>query len=68
MSTKIGRLELLYENDSRHGYGNYLKNDILKVTWYQLLSKFSIIARYIDKSIERHLAVENFTDIDQHTY
>ena len=30
----------LDENDFRHGYVNYFKSTILKVTWYQLYSKF----------------------------
>ena len=30
----------LYENDFRYGYGNYCKSAALKVTWFQLCSKF----------------------------
>ena len=39
------------ENDFRHGYGNYFKNSILKVTWYQLFSKFWTTTRHIDNGI-----------------
>ena len=45
----------LDENDCRHGYGNYFKSAILKVTWYQLFSKFSTITRHIDNSIWKKL-------------
>ena len=41
----------LDENNFRHGYGNYFKIAILKVTWYQLFWKFSAIMRHIDKGI-----------------
>ena len=32
--------EHLDENDFRHCYGNYFRSVILKVTWFQLCSKF----------------------------
>ena len=35
-----GKNEHLDENDFRHGYGNYFKSAVLKVTWFQLCSKF----------------------------
>ena len=34
-----------------HGHDNYFKSTILKVTWYQLFSKFSTITRHIDNGI-----------------
>ena len=39
------------ENDFGHGYGNYFKNSILKVTWYQLFWKFWTTTGHIDNGI-----------------
>ena len=41
------------ENDFRHVYDIYFKNANLKVSWYQLFSKFSTTARHIDNGIWR---------------
>ena len=35
-----GIKEHLDKNDFRHGYGNYFKSAVLKITWFQLRSKF----------------------------
>ena len=35
-----GKKEHLDENNFRHGYGNYFKSAVLKVTWFQLCSTF----------------------------
>ena len=35
-----GKKEHLNENDFRHGYGNWFRSAVLKVTWFQLCSKF----------------------------
>ena len=35
-----GKKEHLDENNSRHGYGNYVKSAALKVSWFQLCSTF----------------------------
>ena len=35
-----GKKECLDENTFRHGYGNHFKTAVLKVTWFQLCSKF----------------------------
>ena len=40
--------QLLDENDFHHGYGNYIQNAILKVTLYQLFSKFLTTSSHID--------------------
>ena len=43
----------LDENDFRHGYDNYFKSAVLKVTWYQLRSK-SFLDNY-EAHWQRHL-------------
>ena len=45
--------EHLDENDFRHGYGNYFKSAVLKVTWYQLCST-SFLDNY-EAHWQRHL-------------
>ena len=35
-----GKKEHLDANDFHHSYGNYFESAIMKVTWYQLCSKF----------------------------
>ena len=55
-----GKKEHLDENDFRHGYGNYFESAILEFPcqhWRGTLTK----------TFERHLAVEYFTEMDQHT-
>ena len=50
-----GKNEHLDENHFRHAYGNYFKSAVLKVTWFQLYSKFSTITRHIDNGISNIL-------------
>ena len=50
-----GKNEHLDENHFRHAYGNYFKSAVLKVTWFQLCSKFSTITRHIDNGISNIL-------------
>ena len=35
-----GKNKHLNENEFRHSYGNYFRSAVLKVTWFQLCSKF----------------------------
>ena len=44
-----GKKEHLDENNFHHGYDNYFKSAVLKVTWFQ--RSFSAIARHIDNGI-----------------
>ena len=48
-----GKGEHLDENNFRHSYGNYFESAILKVTWYQLCSKF--ILNIYEAHWQRHL-------------
>ena len=62
--------EHLDQNNFRHGYGNYFKSAVLKVTWYQ---QCSAIFKYLSQQLQSTLTTAfqryftDFTDMDQHT-
>ena len=70
-----GIRDQLDEEDFRRCYGNFFWKCQSESTWSQLCSKFFINYEFFLNSqlrgtqttaIERHLTIENFTDIDQH--
>ena len=70
-----GIRDQLDEEDFRRCYGNSFWKCQSESTWSQLCSKFFINYEFFLNSqlrgtqttaIERHLTIENFTDIDQH--
>ena len=59
--------KLLDESHFRHSYGNYFETAILKVTsaTFKVLSQ--LLQGALTIAFERHLTVEDFTDVDRHT-
>ena len=53
------------QNHFRHDYGNYFKNAILKVIDISCFQSSPQLQGTLTTAFERHLTVENFTDMDQ---
>ena len=49
--------EHLGENNLCHGYGNYFKSAILKVTWYQFFRSSQQLRDTLTTAFERHPTV-----------
>ena len=64
-----GKKKHLDENNFRHGYGNYFKSAVLKITLFQLSSTFFLkqLRGTLTTTFERYFTTEDFTDMDQHT-
>ena len=57
----------LDENDFRYGYGNYFKSAFLKVTDISCFQSSQQLRGTLTTAFERHLTIEDFTGMDQHT-